>query len=298
MNKRKQALLEHALSLFVEKGIAKTSIQEIIDRSGISKGTFYNYFSSKIDCISAILEQARYDATMKRSELMIGKNIQDRDIFIEQISVLTAINTERGLNVVFEEMLYSGDKELKKLMLKYRINEVQWLATRLDEIFNFTLREKSIEIATIFLGILQNLVFMKRAIHQQDLNASKLCSVSLSYVECLVPYILENNTTVLDVNLLNQFTSNIPTVEVNIEDIKEQFMEFNKFPHLTKNQLDIIAALENEFLNEGREIVLNALINAFNEVFSQTIHAQEAQHFANTLWYYTRQNEKNCCDKC
>ena len=293
MNKRKQALLEHALSLFVENGIAKTSIQEIIERSGISKGTFYNYFSSKVDCISAILEQARYDVTMKRSELMIGRDIQDRNVFVEQISVLSAINSERGLNVVFDEILHSGDKDLKRLMLKYRIREIEWLATRLDEIFNFKLCEKSTEVAIIFNGVLQHLIFMKNAIHQHDLQISKICSTTLSYIEHLVPFIIENNTTILDLTLLNQCMKNVPTIKVEIEEIKEQFSQFKGLAHLTKNQQDVIAALETEFFNDAREIVLNALIHTFKEVFSQTVHAKEAQHFSNTLWYYTKINYKS-----
>ena len=85
-----------------------------------------------------------------------------------------------------------------------------------------------------------------------------------------------------------------PKFEVDLEDIKEQFLDFKQLAHLTKNQADVIAALENEFFNERREIILKALINVFNEVFSQTIHAREAQHFANTLWYFTKINESYC----
>ena len=92
MNKRKKAVIDHALRLFVEHGIAKTSIQQIIERAGISKGTFYNYFSSKTECIEAILEQARYDASLLRAELMIGKDPTDINVFANQIAVLWKIN--------------------------------------------------------------------------------------------------------------------------------------------------------------------------------------------------------------
>ena len=40
MNNRKKIVAEHALALFIEKGIRQTSIQDILDRTGISKGTF------------------------------------------------------------------------------------------------------------------------------------------------------------------------------------------------------------------------------------------------------------------
>ena len=68
MNKRKRHVADVALKLFVEKGIQQTSIQEIIELAKISKGTFYNYFSSKNDCIAEILEGLRYDASQRNAD--------------------------------------------------------------------------------------------------------------------------------------------------------------------------------------------------------------------------------------
>ena len=40
-------LLTTAFELFTEKGIKDTSIQEIVDRANVAKGTFYLYFKDK-----------------------------------------------------------------------------------------------------------------------------------------------------------------------------------------------------------------------------------------------------------
>ena len=42
MNDRKLHVVNMAHQLFIEKGFQATSIQDILDYSGISKGTFYN----------------------------------------------------------------------------------------------------------------------------------------------------------------------------------------------------------------------------------------------------------------
>lgn len=47
MNKRKKHVMDKAHELFIENGFQHTSIQDILAASNISKGTFYNYFSSK-----------------------------------------------------------------------------------------------------------------------------------------------------------------------------------------------------------------------------------------------------------
>ena len=54
MNDRKQHVINKAHQLFIDKGFQATSIQDILDYSGISKGTFYNYFSSKNELLIAI----------------------------------------------------------------------------------------------------------------------------------------------------------------------------------------------------------------------------------------------------
>ncbi len=46
---KRDALLDSAFSLFTSKGINKTSISDIVESSGVAKGTFYLYFKDKYD---------------------------------------------------------------------------------------------------------------------------------------------------------------------------------------------------------------------------------------------------------
>ena len=45
----RKELLDRGVSLFTAQGYHATGIQEIVDRTGIPKGSFYNYFKSKED---------------------------------------------------------------------------------------------------------------------------------------------------------------------------------------------------------------------------------------------------------
>ncbi|MDD6744125.1 MAG: TetR/AcrR family transcriptional regulator, partial [Roseburia porci] len=49
--KKRRALLSHAFSLFLNKGISDTTISEIAEHAGVGKGTFYFYFKDKEDLI-------------------------------------------------------------------------------------------------------------------------------------------------------------------------------------------------------------------------------------------------------
>jgi len=50
-------LLDAAAELFAERGVNGTSVEQIAERAGCSRGAFYGDFSGKRDLIVALLEQ-------------------------------------------------------------------------------------------------------------------------------------------------------------------------------------------------------------------------------------------------
>lgn len=54
---RRADLLAASEALFLEKGVAATSLDEITSRAGVSKGLFYLYFRSKDDLLAALQDQ-------------------------------------------------------------------------------------------------------------------------------------------------------------------------------------------------------------------------------------------------
>jgi AcrR family transcriptional regulator len=59
--RRKEArpgeLLEAALDLFVEKGFSATRVDDVAARAGVSKGTLFLYFPSKVDLFKAVVRE-------------------------------------------------------------------------------------------------------------------------------------------------------------------------------------------------------------------------------------------------
>ena len=54
--KRKQELLKTAYEMFITKGYENTSVDEIIDKAGIAKGTYYYYFASKEQMLEEVID--------------------------------------------------------------------------------------------------------------------------------------------------------------------------------------------------------------------------------------------------
>jgi AcrR family transcriptional regulator len=56
-DERRCELLDAAQHLFMTKGYDQTSVNDVIDRIGVSKGAFYHYFRSKEDLLDALTER-------------------------------------------------------------------------------------------------------------------------------------------------------------------------------------------------------------------------------------------------
>ncbi len=82
---KQNRLLESAFKLFTENGIKNTSIQEIVDKSSVAKGTFYLYFKDKYELRDVLIEKKSKklfsDAVNELRKNYI-KNLDDQIIFI------------------------------------------------------------------------------------------------------------------------------------------------------------------------------------------------------------------------
>lgn len=102
---KKRELLSVAESIFLIKGYEQTSIADILKESGISKGGFYHYFSSKEDLLSEsisniidesieylmpVVEDEKLDAVEKFKLFMIKKSEYQKDK-IEYAKLLASI---------------------------------------------------------------------------------------------------------------------------------------------------------------------------------------------------------------
>lgn len=77
--------MQAAAKCYTEKGVAKTSIQDVTVRAKVSRSTFYQYFSSKEDLRNAVLKHCKDTLfeTMSEELLPTIKNL--RQLFEEAV---------------------------------------------------------------------------------------------------------------------------------------------------------------------------------------------------------------------
>ena len=72
--KRKQELLKTAYEMFLSKGYENTSIDEIIEKAGIAKGTYYYYFPSKEQTLEEVIDMM-LDAQEEKARMIMEEDV-------------------------------------------------------------------------------------------------------------------------------------------------------------------------------------------------------------------------------
>ena len=74
--RKKNALFQTAYELFTDKGFAKTTISDIVNKAGLAKGTFYLYFKDKYDLRDRLVTYKTSQLFGNAHTALIEQNIQ------------------------------------------------------------------------------------------------------------------------------------------------------------------------------------------------------------------------------
>jgi AcrR family transcriptional regulator len=95
---------ECAIGLFQSKGVEKTSINEIVKKAGIAKGTFYLYFRDKDDLVDSVI--SRYTREFLDQVIIPFQNVPK--IIILSDAIINYYSQNRMLLIELRKNLQSG----------------------------------------------------------------------------------------------------------------------------------------------------------------------------------------------
>ncbi|AYA74469.1 TetR/AcrR family transcriptional regulator [Bacillus sp. Y1] len=237
MNDRKQHVINTAHQLFVEKGFQATSIQDILDYSSISKGTFYNYFSSKNELLMAIFRDIQKKFEHERNELLIGKDPSDIEIFIKQMTL--QVKTHRATNLIplYEEVLFLNDVELKKFISNIQLRLLRWVYERLNDIFGESKKLYLLDGAIMFTAILHHNLKYERKANKIYSNPERVVRYSVNRLLTFIKDVGETQEQLLAPELLEEWSPSChkkeqsykEKVTFEIMSLKKELMNVSEF---------------------------------------------------------------------
>ena len=88
---RKSEILDMARAMFISIGYEDTSINDLIKKLGIAKGTFYHYFKSKEELLNQVINEVNKEIVKNISEVASSDRSPDEKLFMA-ISALKVEN--------------------------------------------------------------------------------------------------------------------------------------------------------------------------------------------------------------
>ena len=139
---RKNELLQEACQeLFFSKGYEQTSVESIIEKVGVSKGTFYYYFKSKVELLDNLTER------LSKQILQEVKKIVERtdlDALTKLNRVYAATRNTKFENIELLRILLKVLYDDKNLFFRYKIyrSNIELLAPEFIKIIKQGIKEK------------------------------------------------------------------------------------------------------------------------------------------------------------
>ncbi|SJZ86471.1 transcriptional regulator, TetR family [Pilibacter termitis] len=180
--KTKQRIIEISARLFAEKGYAKTTMQNIVEELGMSKGAIFYHFASKEEIVDAVIERYRkfimtkvkkiaddYSLSTKERviKILLSLNMNDIDgvsmveyllspenaLIYQRVEIVFFRDITEILGKVIEKGVEEGifDTSYPKESVEFILRRIR--AFDLSEMQNLTIEELELQIRAVTWGI-------------------------------------------------------------------------------------------------------------------------------------------------
>ncbi|NLB51933.1 MAG: TetR/AcrR family transcriptional regulator [Syntrophomonadaceae bacterium] len=189
---RRKKILKCSLDLFVEQGYFSTSIRDIIVRSGIGTGTFYNYFVDKEDILKALLEDFADQIISSISEYYTEeKDFYERFVETKRLT-MEVFAQNKALSDIYSRVAGASNpidqclKAFEDKLLSFYSKNIQYGIKK--GVF------KSVPVAPIAYSILATEKFLLyKWIVLEDITKEEMLEMVVSFHETLAAGLLVNH---------------------------------------------------------------------------------------------------------
>ena len=140
-HERKNEILDTAQEIFLTKGYKQTSVESIIKKVGVSKGTFYYYFKSKEDLLDKLVKRMTSKIKVEIQKIVEKTDLDAISKLEEAYSVAGNIKLENiHLVKLMLKILYEKDN----LILRYKVykSNVELVVPEFAKIIEQGVKEK------------------------------------------------------------------------------------------------------------------------------------------------------------
>jgi AcrR family transcriptional regulator len=198
-------ILDIAAKLFMEKGYEQTTMQNIVDQLGMSKGAIFHHFKSKEDVMDGVIRRM-VDGIVERADAIA--NDSSRSVNEKMRDAILSMNVSAGIGgAVITELHKPSNAQMHQTTMTQTIQAVVPILAKIvrqgiDEgVYKTPYPGETLE----FLFAANQVIFDSGIFQwsQEELNARALCFVrmmalSLGAAEDSFEFLLQNYTAQLE----------------------------------------------------------------------------------------------------
>ncbi|WP_188207581.1 TetR/AcrR family transcriptional regulator [Alkalibacillus aidingensis] len=155
MQEKKKRIIAASVDLFAEKGFHATSVQEIVGRANVAKGSFYNYFQSKNELVHSIYDYY-YAVIQEQMDVAKQEGGSPKESLAKQLEVFYKVLLENKplINMMINEKIPLGE-DMEGLLINIRRQNHEWLRTNVKAIYGERVRPYLLDVIVVLEGMLQ-----------------------------------------------------------------------------------------------------------------------------------------------
>ncbi len=271
MNTMRSKIMREAAKLFQEKGILATSIQDIVNQSGISKGSFYNHFKSKEELAFYLIKQKREELWETIQAIEANERSTDRERFAAQAKAYLKhlYDNRELLRITFQK--WKGQKKLSHFLSKAQHQDLQWLSKQLTCLYGEEVSDYVYDCAALLGGIMVSYSIYLFISDTKEIDLNEFVNYLLRRMDGIIKSFDKNEKPIFTKNILDQL------LQIERQETIHYYKKVRSLIHrlrtklgeakLEKRECDKIAAsldlLENEFAtieHKPREYIIEGMI--------------------------------------
>lgn len=260
---KKQLIMERALELFAEQGFEPTSVQQITERCGISKGAFYLSFKSKDELIVALIDQ--FMSQMISNTDYQVTNMQNNELSLYNFYFTMFQASQKHSNfakILMKEQSHSFNSELVLKFHDYDKLLEKTILTMTEKLFGETIENTKYDLVYCIKGFIsiysELILFNNVPVDLEQLAQSLVEKTNLLASEVTIPFVTKeifqlrrlSKTEITNDQLLEVLEQSLSEAEEPLEReslslLKQHLLEPSLSPALLEGLLKNIQGYPN-----------------------------------------------------
>lgn len=298
MNEKKKLIITTALKLFSAKGSAATSMQEIAELCGMSKGSLYLMFKSKEELEASTLEYCMFTLIDEMTQIEQEAGITSRERLHKQIETLLIHVSElrEFLRVQLRSMMMDDEQkhhdQCNPQHKELEVRILHWFKDKLEALYGPEIEPYTIDLMLLTQGLFLSYVKIWFT-EMPSLTVAKMAANLLRTMDYAAHGLLEHKPAPLVMldhwpAWTREFNADSTVMRHPVHIIKQMqdIITSDLQPgQLRTDALETIAILKREMMEftPRRAIILGMMHNLNHIPAIQSLHS-ELQHIMDAMY--------------